>query len=89
MELITVKELEALLGSSITVEIVKPKFNSRTGRAHIPSSGDLVERNLVVTGLSLNIPDPNESPQWMAEGFITEVRPIDGAEVAIFTKVPL
>lgn len=71
------------------VKVARPKFNPRTGRAHIPPSGDLVERNLVVTGLSLNIPDPNESPQWMAEGFITEVRPTDGAEVAIFTKVPL
>lgn len=89
MELITVKELEALLGSSMPVKVVRPKFNPCTGHPHIPPSGDLVERNLVVTGLSLNIPDPNESPQWMAEGFITELRPFDGAEASVFTKALL
>ena len=89
MKQTTVKELEALLGSSITIQVIRPKFNPRTGRAYIPSAGELVERNLVITGLSVDIPAPNAKPQWIADGFFKERRPSDGVDAAIFTSTPL
>ena len=89
MKQTTVKELEALLGSSITIQVIRPKFNPRTGRAYIPSTGELVERNLNITGISVEIPAPNTKPQWIAEGFFTETRPSDGAAAHIFTSTPL
>lgn len=85
----TAKELEALLDSSIPVKTIKPRFNTRTGRAFIPATGDLVERQLTVTGVTVCIPQANASPQWVARGFIEEIRPSDGAKVAIFTSAPL
>lgn len=89
MKQTTVKELEALLGSSIPIKVVQPKFNTRTGRAYIPSAGELVERSLTITGLSVDIPAPGAKPQWIAEGFFKERRLSDGIEAAIFTSAAL
>lgn len=89
MKQTTVKELEALLGSSIPIKVIQPKFNSRTGHAYIPSTGELVERILVITGISVSIPAPNTKPQWIADGFFTEKRASDGVTAHIFTSTTL
>jgi len=83
MDCKTVADLEKMLGSTIPVQAIKPKLNPRTGRFYIPASGELVERQLMVLGISVEMTDT--VPQWQASGFIMEKRASDGVETYIHT----